>query len=114
MHRILRTTFASKPWPNGTMCRYKKKIYDLVKEHVDSADDIAEVCPHPLRILQSNGDTVFCWCQCHQFVKLREFQYRMPEAYDMGEGVNQEKRFSVAMQRYKYVLHEAFCMMLDV
>ncbi|VAI11416.1 unnamed protein product [Triticum turgidum subsp. durum] len=49
--------------------RYKKKIYDLVKEHVESADDVAE--------------------------------YKMPEAYDMGEGVNQEKRFSVAMQRYK-------------
>ncbi|XP_047044958.1 pre-mRNA-splicing factor ATP-dependent RNA helicase DEAH1-like isoform X2 [Lolium rigidum] len=49
--------------------RYKKKIYDLVKEHVDNTDDVPE--------------------------------YRMPEAYDMGEGVNQEKRFSVAMQRYK-------------
>uniref|UniRef100_A0A0D9X6S6 RNA helicase n=1 Tax=Leersia perrieri TaxID=77586 RepID=A0A0D9X6S6_9ORYZ len=49
--------------------RYKKKIYDLVKEHVESADDVAE--------------------------------YKMPEAYDMGESVNQEKRFSVAMQRYK-------------
>uniref|UniRef100_A0A0E0EKA9 RNA helicase n=1 Tax=Oryza meridionalis TaxID=40149 RepID=A0A0E0EKA9_9ORYZ len=49
--------------------RYKKKIYDLVKEHVESADDVAE--------------------------------YKMPEAYDMGDSVNQEKRFSVAMQRYK-------------
>ncbi|KAL5231001.1 hypothetical protein ABZP36_029777 [Zizania latifolia] len=49
--------------------RYKKKIYDLVKEHVESADDAAE--------------------------------YKMPEAYDMGESINQEKRFSVAMQRYK-------------
>uniref|UniRef100_N1QS31 RNA helicase n=1 Tax=Aegilops tauschii TaxID=37682 RepID=N1QS31_AEGTA len=49
--------------------RYKKKIYDLVKDHVESADDVDE--------------------------------YKMPEAYDMGEGVNQEKRFSVAMQRYK-------------
>lgn len=49
--------------------RYKKKIYDLVKERVESTDDIAE--------------------------------YKMPEAYDMGESVNQEKRFSVAMQRYK-------------
>jgi pre-mRNA-splicing factor ATP-dependent RNA helicase DHX16 len=51
------------------VCRYKKKIYDLVKEHVESADDVAE--------------------------------YKMPEAYDMGDSVNQEKRFSVAMQRYK-------------
>lgn len=25
------------------VCRYKKKIYDLVKEHVESADDVAEV-----------------------------------------------------------------------
>ncbi|RLM60504.1 putative pre-mRNA-splicing factor ATP-dependent RNA helicase DHX16 [Panicum miliaceum] len=49
--------------------RYKKKIFDLVKEHVVSADDVGE--------------------------------YKMPEAYDMGENVNQEKRFSVAMQRYK-------------
>ncbi|KAG8087095.1 hypothetical protein GUJ93_ZPchr0010g9756 [Zizania palustris] len=49
--------------------RYKKKIYDLVKEHVEGADDAAE--------------------------------YKMPEAYDMGESINQEKRFSVAMQRYK-------------
>ena len=28
-------------------------------------------------------------------------EYKMPEAYDMVENVNQEKRFSVAMQRYK-------------
>lgn len=28
-------------------------------------------------------------------------QYRMPEAYDQEGGVNQEKRFSVAMQRYR-------------
>ncbi|EMS57677.1 Putative pre-mRNA-splicing factor ATP-dependent RNA helicase DHX16 [Triticum urartu] len=54
--------------------RYKKKIYDLVKDHVESADDVAE--------------------------------YKMPEAYDMGEGVNQEKRFSVAMQRYKFVFDD--------
>ncbi|KAL6839138.1 hypothetical protein ACP4OV_031029 [Aristida adscensionis] len=49
--------------------RYKQRIYALVKDHVESADDIGE--------------------------------YKMPEAYDMGENVNQEKRFSVAMQRYK-------------
>ncbi|KAM3316812.1 hypothetical protein ACQJBY_034775 [Aegilops geniculata] len=54
--------------------RYKKKIYDLVKDHVESTDDVAE--------------------------------YKMPEAYDMGEGVNQEKRFSVAMQRYKFVFDD--------
>lgn len=29
-------------------------------------------------------------------------QYRMPEAYDEDGGVNQEKRFAVALQRYKY------------
>ncbi|KAG5148933.1 hypothetical protein AAZX31_06G191700 [Glycine max] len=28
-------------------------------------------------------------------------EYRMPEAYDQEGGVNQEKRFSVAMQRYR-------------
>ena len=28
-------------------------------------------------------------------------EYKMPEAYDMVENVNQEKRFFVAMQRYK-------------
>lgn len=33
-----------------------------------------------------------------------EFQYRMPDAYDQEGGVNQEKRFSVAMQRYRYWL----------
>ncbi|KAL6646502.1 hypothetical protein ACP70R_018110 [Stipagrostis hirtigluma subsp. patula] len=49
--------------------RYKQKIFDLVKDHIESADDVGE--------------------------------YKMPEAYDMGENVNQEKRFSVAMQRYK-------------
>ncbi|WVZ95241.1 hypothetical protein U9M48_041032 [Paspalum notatum var. saurae] len=49
--------------------KYKMRIYDLVKERVESADDVGE--------------------------------YKMPEAYDMGENVNQEKRFSVAMQRYK-------------
>lgn len=25
------------------VCRYKKKVYDLVKEHVESVDDVAEV-----------------------------------------------------------------------
>ena len=30
-------------------------------------------------------------------------QYRMPEAYDQDGGVNQEKRFSVALQRYRSV-----------
>lgn len=30
-------------------------------------------------------------------------QYRMPEAYDEEGGVNQEKRFSVALQRYRSV-----------
>lgn len=28
-------------------------------------------------------------------------EYRMPEAYDQDGGINQEKRFSVAMQRYR-------------
>ena len=30
-------------------------------------------------------------------------QYRMPEAYDQEGGVNQDKRFAVAMQRYRLV-----------
>ena len=30
-------------------------------------------------------------------------QYRMPEAYDQDGVVNQEKRFSVALQRYRWV-----------
>ena len=30
-------------------------------------------------------------------------QYRMPEAYDEDGGVNQEKRFAVALQRYRSV-----------
>lgn len=29
-------------------------------------------------------------------------QYRMPEAYDQEGGVNQEKRFAAAIQRYRY------------
>ena len=29
------------------VCRYKKKIYDLVKDHVESADDVDEVCSPP-------------------------------------------------------------------
>lgn len=49
--------------------RYKKKIYELAKEHLDDTDKIEE--------------------------------YRMPEAYDQEGGVNQEKRFAVAMQRYR-------------
>lgn len=28
-------------------------------------------------------------------------EYRMPEAYDQEGGVNQDKRFAVAMQRYR-------------
>ncbi|XP_020671922.2 pre-mRNA-splicing factor ATP-dependent RNA helicase DEAH1-like isoform X3 [Dendrobium catenatum] len=51
------------------VCRYKKKIYELAKEHMDDSDKIEE--------------------------------YRMPEAYDKEGGVNQEKRFAVAMQRYR-------------
>jgi len=30
----------------------------------------------------------------------------MPEAYDEEGGVNQEKRFSVAMQRYRYFTYQ--------
>ncbi|KAJ0980676.1 hypothetical protein J5N97_008931 [Dioscorea zingiberensis] len=48
---------------------YKKKIYELAKDHVENLDDIDE--------------------------------YRMPEAYDQDGGVNQEKRFAAAMQRYR-------------
>nr|KYP55752.1 Putative pre-mRNA-splicing factor ATP-dependent RNA helicase DHX16 [Cajanus cajan] len=33
-------------------------------------------------------------------------EYRMPEAYDQEGVVNQEKRFSVAMQRYRYVFED--------
>ncbi|KAL3617822.1 Pre-mRNA-splicing factor ATP-dependent RNA helicase DEAH1 [Castilleja foliolosa] len=49
--------------------RYKKQIYDLVKQRTDESDYTNE--------------------------------YRMPEAYDVEGGVNQEKRFSVAIQRYR-------------
>lgn len=31
-------------------------------------------------------------------------QYRIPDAYDLEGGVNQEKRFSVASQRYRLVI----------
>ncbi|GAU42509.1 hypothetical protein TSUD_376370 [Trifolium subterraneum] len=33
-------------------------------------------------------------------------EYRMPDAYDQEGGVNQEKRFSVAMQRYRFVFED--------
>ncbi|XP_072955419.1 pre-mRNA-splicing factor ATP-dependent RNA helicase DEAH1-like isoform X1 [Typha angustifolia] len=49
--------------------RYKKKIYELAKEHLEDADNVNE--------------------------------YRMPEAYDVEGGINQEKRFAAAMQRYR-------------
>ncbi|KAK7282572.1 hypothetical protein RIF29_11469 [Crotalaria pallida] len=49
--------------------RYKKEIYNLVKERMEEADNVNE--------------------------------YRMPEAYDRDGGVNQERRFSVAVQRYR-------------
>ena len=29
-------------------------------------------------------------------------QYKMPDAYDEDGGVNQEKRFAVALQRYRF------------
>ncbi|XP_020594525.1 pre-mRNA-splicing factor ATP-dependent RNA helicase DEAH1-like, partial [Phalaenopsis equestris] len=48
---------------------YKKKIYELAKQHLDDADKIEE--------------------------------YRLPDAYDQEGGINQEKRFAVAMQRYR-------------
>lgn len=34
---------------------------------------------------------------------LFQLQYRMPDAYDQDGGVNQEKRFSVAVERYRLV-----------
>lgn len=45
--------------------------------------------------------------QIYELVKKRteesdyDTEYRMPDAYDQDGGVNQEKRFSVAMQRYR-------------
>lgn len=36
------------------------------------------------------------WFDCSSRV-----QYRMPDAYDQEGGVNQEKRFSVAVERYR-------------
>lgn len=43
-------------------------------------------------------------------------QYRMPDAYDLEGGINQEKRFSVAMQRYRsdYVRGVAIIMTLGL
>lgn len=35
---------------------------------------------------------------------LFKIQYRIPDAYDLEGGVNQEKRFSVASQRYRLVI----------
>ncbi|XP_073049429.1 pre-mRNA-splicing factor ATP-dependent RNA helicase DEAH1-like isoform X1 [Primulina eburnea] len=49
--------------------RYKKEIYELVKNRTEESDDTNE--------------------------------YQIPDAYDMEGGVNQEKRFAVAMQRYR-------------
>lgn len=33
-------------------------------------------------------------------------QYRMPEAYDQDGGVNQEQRFAVALQRYRFIYYQ--------
>lgn len=46
---------------------------------------------------------------CYKIVCLLSFilfglQYRIPDAYDQEGGVDQEKRFSVAMQRYRLTL----------
>ncbi|KAK6920950.1 DEAD-box helicase, OB fold, partial [Dillenia turbinata] len=49
--------------------RYKKQIYELVKNRPEESDDTNE--------------------------------YRMPEAYDQEGRVDQEKRFAVALQRYR-------------
>lgn len=49
----------------------------------------------------SKIDKSICFFAKRSYVLLK-LQYRMPEAYDQEGGVNQEKRFSVAMQRYRY------------
>ncbi|XP_042002540.1 pre-mRNA-splicing factor ATP-dependent RNA helicase DEAH1-like isoform X2 [Salvia splendens] len=49
--------------------RYKKQIYELVKQRTEESDFANE--------------------------------YKMPDAYDEDGGVNQEKRFAVALQRYR-------------
>ncbi|CAK7323257.1 unnamed protein product [Dovyalis caffra] len=54
--------------------RYKKEIYELVKTRSEEVEDM-------------NEDTLY--------------KYRMPEAYDQEGGVNQEKRFAAALQRYR-------------
>lgn len=39
-------------------------------------------------------------------------QYRIPDAYDQEGGVNQEKRFSVASQRYRFILRQPLTFMI--
>ncbi|CDP18397.1 unnamed protein product [Coffea canephora] len=68
--------------------RYKKEIYELVKKRTQDADDVNE---------ESHSH---CTQELHLYILLC-LQYRMPEAYDQEGGVNQEKRFSVALQRYR-------------
>lgn len=41
------------------------------------------------------------WFKAYFLDVLLGVQYRMPDAYDQEGGVNQEKRFSVAVERYR-------------
>ncbi|KVI06410.1 DNA/RNA helicase, ATP-dependent, DEAH-box type, conserved site-containing protein [Cynara cardunculus var. scolymus] len=67
--------------------RNKKQIYDLVKKRSQEDDNINEL--------------LFLLLSEMYLTTLFGMQYRMPDAYDIEGGVNQEKRFSVAMERYR-------------
>ncbi|KAB5524488.1 hypothetical protein DKX38_022237 [Salix brachista] len=101
--------------------RYKKEIYELVKKRSEDVEDTNEntfykVCSiravtFALQYVQKWQDNNFLClvtiCHCCLLTLdvpsniLSGVQYRMPDAYDQEGGVNQEKRFSMALQRYR-------------
>ncbi|KAG6410252.1 hypothetical protein SASPL_128305 [Salvia splendens] len=108
--------------------RYKKQIYELVKQRTEESDFANEV----ITLLQSIWFRCCLYCTsvackgsalasavaclenicCAQLKVSRQLgitfskhaimrTYKMPDAYDEDGGVNQEKRFAVALQRYR-------------
>uniref|UniRef100_A0A6N2KRN1 Uncharacterized protein n=1 Tax=Salix viminalis TaxID=40686 RepID=A0A6N2KRN1_SALVM len=75
--------------------RYKKEIYELVKKS-----------QRTLRTQMSwlhSSTPLFWYAVVKTLLAFPSKHYRMPDAYDQEGGGNQEKRFSVALQRYRSV-----------
>ncbi|KAB5524700.1 hypothetical protein DKX38_022449 [Salix brachista] len=90
--------------------RYKKEIYELVKKRSEDVEDTNEFVA--LGVLLCTvlvcmgvpflGFLAICLLTLDVPSNiLSGVQYRMQDAYDQEGGVNQEKRFSVALQRYR-------------